>query len=333
MAGIETEASDIEGRTYEVKDPVVRLSDFPSTVNGRGEQAYDIGGSGPAVLVDVKVLDGAREAGRPVRITGRGRDVFIFDNASECRGGRVIVDGPMPVYCADGQVDLTVISPEATVSRVDGAGNVDMHGRSRLYVDCDGMAQERRQGFPVTLHDGSSALVRGDTVGDEEGEPRNCGVYAEDHAQVVATNLPGLQLRGDAVGTVFGLGSAETRGRAALQAFGRISVNAYDDSRVMPMDDCFVQAFDRARVEPGAEPERGGFLADGGLVPRDEREGARPHRPCGADQVLLHDHAEDPTGLFTQGPGRAGAPRQASTAARVLAEAPGGEGTGPDLSR
>lgn len=333
MAGIENEASDIEGRTYEVKDPVVRLSDFPSTVNGAGEQAYDIGGSGPAVLVDAKALDGAREAGRPVRITGRGRDVFIFDNASECRGGRVIVDGPMPVYCADGQVDLTVISPEATVSRVDGAENVDMHGRSRLYVDCVGMAQERRQAFPVTLHDGSSALVKGDTVGDEEGEPRNCGVYAEDHAQVVATDLPDLQLRGDAVGTVFGLGSAETRGRAALQAFGRNSVNAYDDSCVMPMDDCFVQAFDRVRVEPGAEPDRGGFLADASLVPRDEREGGRPHRPCGADQTVLHDHAEDPTGFFAQGPGRAGVPRQASTAARVLAEAPGDGGTGPGLSR
>ena len=234
-------------------------------------------------------------------------------------GDMLIAAGALRLECDDPRLGLAVVDKVRAV--VKRASSVLALGHSEADVD---YALSRRA-FPVTADDYSLCTVRGD------GRLNSVRVTGTGHATVVAKDVPDLRLDGKANGAVFGDTKALMSGASQADLYDRSSAVLHHEALANVMDDARAEAYDDAIVTPGQDPAVQEPMAGYGNVPEEILRHGAHHAPDPANVRLMGD-ADDPTGTFGAA-GEIAAQRRtaearevhkASTAARVLSEAPAG---------
>lgn len=304
--------------------PLVMQYGFSTDAKGR--QVVDIGSGGPPARLTSFDMEAARVAQCNLYITGGPRGLIIPPNTVK-RGDWLTVGGQVSADCHDGGVQLTLDSPSGAVSTIHDVGTLQLQGRSRAEADFGGFrtgagSVKAPSSVAIILLDESSAFIRGGFVPDDEGRMRDIQAIASHDAVLTAADLPDIRFEQRARGVLFGSSRARALDSSTVQAFDRTAVKAFSHSTVVPADDAHVEAYDHASVRTAPVPEgTDGLIVDGSYVPEGLRDAGR-HRPCRRDGIRLHDWATEDAGVGARTGG-------ASTASRILAEAPAADGNGP----
>lgn len=287
----------------------------------RGRHAAPVDGA-VAVGADESIMlareDFEAAGGRLVVHGEEGARAVVHEGAAR-PGDMLIASGALRLECDDPHLALGVDDKaRAVVSRASSVLTLG-HSEADVSYAWSGKA------FPVTADDYSLCTVRGD------GRLNSVTVTGTGHATVVAHDVPDLRLDGKANGAVFGDTKVRMSGASQADLYDRSSAVMHHEALANVMDDARAEAYDDAIVTPGQDPAVQEPMAGYENIPEEILRRGAHHAPDPANVRLMGD-ADDPTGTFgaageiaaQRRTAEAREVRRASTAARVLSEAPGG---------